>query len=491
MEKDLCTREEDSCTREENSCTSHPSHPSDAAMPPALENDPEDMVVEEEACGAFHGAEAAAEPAAAEEVAHGGGDEGQIRAAGEGDRLPLASGRSERAGPEKGANHGKCQGQGESPGCGVDERECGCVEVEDGGTSEHSGEGAACKKDPAIASIEDECEACDASAMTVDDAAQGVAGHPTSHDDAGSAQIETGTDEGEGYVDVCCISKGTGLFKAMNDVHEEEEKNQGGEEESGTQVAGSGNVEGGGGTVEGAGEAGGLEDKMEVQDKLVAVSVKDIDEEGGAGEAVKTTEEGRVEEVEEVEGVVKGTVEAMTEEEEEEEEKEEEEGGRGGTTAEETSTVDGKTGERGERKEGGESGGGGEGGARGEGGSVECMQQSKSEEDLCTSGGREGNVSTKHLSTETCQQDAEEHSCRREEGLVNGSCASEKGLAKGSCTKKQEDSCPIGEGIVKAKAEKDVGGGMGMWAGVGRGGGGGGVGGGRPGAGGAQQVCDV
>jgi hypothetical protein len=423
------TREEDSCTREKDSCTSHPSHSSDAAMPPAFENDRENMVVEEEACGAFHGAEAAAEPAAAEEVAHGSGDEGQVRAAG----------------------------------------------------------GSACKKDPAIASIEDECEACDASAMAVDDAAQGAAGPPSSHDDAGSTQIETGTDEGkgEGYVDICCISKGTGLSKAMSEVDEEEEKNQGADEESGTQVAGAGNVEGGGGKVQGAGEAGEVEDTIEVKDTLVAVTVNDIDGEGGAGEALKTTEEGRVEEVE---GIEKRTVEEMTEEEEEEEEEDEEEGGRGGTTAEETSTVDGKTGERGERKEGGESGGGGEGGERGGGGSVECMQQSKSEEDLCTSGGGEGNVSTNHLGTETCQQDAEEHSCTKEEGLVNGSCAS--GLAKGSCTR-EEDPGPFEEGLVKAKAEKEVGGGMGMWAGVGRGGDGRGVGGGRPGAGGAQQVCDV
>jgi len=226
----------------------HHSRPSqvksNAAMPPALENDPEDLVVKEEACGAFHGAEAAAEPAAAaaEEVAHGGGDEGQARASGEGDRLLLATGRSESAGPAEGANHAECQGQGgvfhedrkrlqllqalahsdrqlflreqedtteharahahthtpseregvskratragggdreegeERLGCGVDERECGCVEVEGGGTSEHSGEGAACKKTPAIASIQDACEACNASAMAVDDAAQGAAG---------------------------------------------------------------------------------------------------------------------------------------------------------------------------------------------------------------------------------------------------------------------------------------------------------------------------
>ena len=96
----------------------HHSRPSqvksNAAMPPALENDPEDLVVKEEACGAFHGAEAAAEPAsaAAEEVAHGGGDEGQARASGEGDRLLLATGRSESAGPAEGANHAECQGQG-------------------------------------------------------------------------------------------------------------------------------------------------------------------------------------------------------------------------------------------------------------------------------------------------------------------------------------------------------------------------------------------
>ena len=71
-----------------------------------------------------------------------------------------------------------------------------------------------CKKDPTIASIEDACEACNASAMAVDDAtqgaaAQGAAGPPSTHDDAGSAKIETGTNEGEGYVDVCYISKGT------------------------------------------------------------------------------------------------------------------------------------------------------------------------------------------------------------------------------------------------------------------------------------------
>ena len=78
----------------------------------------------------------------------------------------------------------------------------------------HSKLCTACKKDPAIASIEDACEACNVSAMAVDDAtqcaaAQGAAGPPSAHDDTGSPKIEMGTDEGEGYVDVCYILRGT------------------------------------------------------------------------------------------------------------------------------------------------------------------------------------------------------------------------------------------------------------------------------------------
>lgn len=61
-----------------------------------------------------------------------------------------------------------------------------------------------CKKDPTIASIEDACEACNASAMAVDDAAPGA---EVTHDDAGSATIESAT-EGEGCVDIAYISKG-------------------------------------------------------------------------------------------------------------------------------------------------------------------------------------------------------------------------------------------------------------------------------------------
>jgi hypothetical protein len=67
----------------------------------------------------------------------------------------------------------------------------------------HSKLCTACNKDPAIASIEDACEACNASAMAVDDAARAE----VTYDDAGSATIESAT-EGEGYVDIAYISKG-------------------------------------------------------------------------------------------------------------------------------------------------------------------------------------------------------------------------------------------------------------------------------------------
>jgi hypothetical protein len=227
----------------------------------------------------------------------------------------------------------------------------------------------------------------------------------------------------------------------------------------------------------------------------------------------------------------------------------------GGREREPVRTMDATKAAVGEKRKLAEHFGGGGGGC-----SVECMQKCKSVENSGTRRGGEGNVSTHHPGTETCQQDEEEDSCTDKEGLVHGSCTSEESLTKGSCTReegsctreegsctreegsctreegsctreegsctreegsctreegsctreegsctreegsctreegsctREEGSCSIKEGLVKAKAEKDVGGGMGMWAGVGRGEDGRRAGGGRPGAGGAQQVCDV
>ena len=147
----------------------------------------------------------------------------------------------------------------------------------------------------------------------------GGGGPPSTHDDAGSAQIETGTDEGEGYADVCCISKGTGLFKAMSEVDDEEEK-------SGTQVAGAGNMD-----VEHVPLAGGFQKGDRVRGLVAHAPMN-----------VKVGDEGTV-------VGPSSTYEQKS------------------TTAEETSTVDGKTGERGGRREGAESGEGGEGGEKGGG----------------------------------------------------------------------------------------------------------------------------